>query len=69
MGNLKGPQDNEKFFCLDANFGLVRKASAGSMSLAPHHRSLYFKGQTDCDDFVDTYLEPKLKTVSTLILF
>ena len=40
---------------MDANFGLVRKKSAGKPAGEPHHDGVFFLPQSEVDDFVEKY--------------
>ena len=53
---------------MDACFGLVRKKSAGKISLPPRHSSTIFARQADVDNFVENYSTSakKSETVSLL---
>ncbi len=56
---------------MDACFGLVRKKSAGKISLPPRHSSTIFARQADVDNFVENYSTSakKSETVSLLNYF
>ncbi|XP_035699509.1 uncharacterized protein LOC118432096 isoform X2 [Branchiostoma floridae] len=49
--------DGNLMVSLDANFGLVRKRTAGSSSRAPLHKDLYFLDDAAVQDFMSTYSE------------
>lgn len=51
-------------FCLDGNFGLVRRVAAGPQSIEPHHKNLFFADQQNVDEFVANYDDPKIGEVS-----
>ncbi|XP_019617792.1 PREDICTED: uncharacterized protein LOC109465093 isoform X2 [Branchiostoma belcheri] len=48
-------RDGEQIVLLDANFGLVRKASSGTSHAAPHHGNRMFAEDAKVESFLDTY--------------
>lgn len=49
-------QEAKKLFCVDGNFGLVRKKSSGLSFAAPKHLNKHFMDQAVVDAFVDSNL-------------
>ncbi|XP_062616844.1 uncharacterized protein LOC134278551, partial [Saccostrea cucullata] len=50
-------QTDTPFYCLDADFQLVRKTSSGKSWLDPKHSEHFFVEQDKVDDFVSSYEE------------
>ncbi|CAK8687258.1 unnamed protein product [Clavelina lepadiformis] len=55
----EGNPEGMRTYCLDANFGLVRRILSGSKICDPHHKQSFFLNQNEVDSFVDTYDENK----------
>ncbi|CAK8672115.1 unnamed protein product [Clavelina lepadiformis] len=60
----EGNPEGMRTYCLDANFGLVRRILSGSKSCDPHHKQSFFLNQNEVDSFVDTYDENKYGSAS-----
>ncbi|CAK8678070.1 unnamed protein product [Clavelina lepadiformis] len=60
----EGNPEGMRTYCLDANFGLVRRILSGSRSCDPHHKQSFFLNQNEVDSFVDTYDENKYGSAS-----
>ncbi|XP_076808467.1 uncharacterized protein LOC143451652 [Clavelina lepadiformis] len=60
----EGNPEGMRTYCLDANFGLVRRILSGSKICDPHHKQSFFLNQNEVDSFVDTYDENKYGSAS-----